>query len=290
MVSKYATVDLFGREKIQFLFTPDAKTPAFTVELLMLEISKHLKMKENSMQLFSLHLGSLASPKRILRASEEVPLDGNICFRRFNFDLKQELKLLTKDDVALHLAYEEARSRVSTDDIELSAVEKEDLAALDDPFFPTERQYLEYLIQKCPKRYQTIRFKDCRLARGGVGDIRSGVPLTVLISDESFQLMADGGERFKCSWSDIKCWSVDVARQVASFQVRWEGVLTNVELHTEQPQYMTSCAMLVCVYLVHLESGPPSPQESKLLFGKPVNPLYEQVNKVVFPAANFKKI
>ena len=288
MVSKSVSVEFVGRDRTTFLFSPDQRRPVFTVELLLLEISKHLKLKENSLQLFALHAGSCESPKRILKPSEEVPYDEKVCFKRTaNFDLQLELKLLAKDDEALHLVYEETRFRIASGDIALSLKEREELKDLEDPFFPTERQYVEYVIRNCSDRFQAVHFKECSL-KGQFGGLRAGAPVTVLVSEDSLRLLPKEGSECKYSWSDIKSWKGEESRQQATFEIRISSVFATLELLTIQAKYMTGCAMLVCTHLLQREQGTPLHQ-NMLPLGKPVNPLYEHINRVVFPSVNFKE-
>ena len=286
MVSRSVDVYLCGPTKVSFLHMPTQKGQRFLVDQLHQEASRHLGIKrKESLQLFALFTGEWHRPKRILRAEEEVPHGTALSFRHFFFDLEQEAKLIIKDDDALNALYQEAQYRVKTGEMNLSRENMAELQSLDDPYFPTPRQYLEYLIKSCPEEYSSVRVDGCVVQKGfGTAEVGTTVHLTL---NKGGLHMWSTNRALLCewTWSNIKSWRADEESPLSKvdFEVRVEdSTMQRLEFSTAQPVYITDCALTICSHILR-EKGVTPPSHAGLPAGRPTNALYDLLNGILKP-------
>lgn len=286
MVSRSVDVYLCCPTKVSFLHMPTQKGQRFMVDQLLQEASKYLGMRrKESLQLFALCSGEWHRPKRVLRADEEVPHDTTLSFRHFFFDPEQEAKLITKDDGALNALYREAQYRVKTGEMSLSSEDLAELQSLDDPYFPTPRQYLEYLIKSCPEEYSSVRVEGCVVQKGfSTTEAGSTVHLTL---NKGGLHMWSADRKLLCewAWSGVKSWRADEGSQLpkVDFEIRMEGkTMQRLELSTVQPAFVTDCALELCNHILR-EKGITPPSRVGLPAGRPTNALYDLLNGILKP-------
>ena len=288
MVSRSVDVYLCGSTKVNFTHMPTQKGQRFTVAQLLQEMSQHFGMrKKESLQLFALCIGEWHRPRRVLRADEEIPQDTALSFKRFFFDLEQEAKTIAKDDGALDALYQQARYRVCTGDINISSEHLAELQSLDDPTFPTQRQYLEFLIKNCPMEYNCVKMEGCVVQRGiDCSSVKAGSAVYLTLNEGGLHIWST--ERLllcEWAWSDVKSWRADegIPLPKVAFEVRMESnVIQQLELSTTQPVYITDCAFALCSLILQRRGFTP-PSRLALPVGRPVNAVYDLLNGILKP-------
>lgn len=90
------------------LFAPSNKR--LTVGRVKRQVGETLKLKEESLKIFGLFLGTLGSPRELLSDAEFVPEDTyELIFQRLSFDEEEELVITNEDDYAMNLIFWEAK-------------------------------------------------------------------------------------------------------------------------------------------------------------------------------------
>lgn len=288
MVSRSVHVYLCGSTKVNFTHMPTQKGQKFMVAELLQEVSQHFGMKrKESLQLFALCIGEWHRPRRVLRADEEVPQGLSLSFKRFSFDLEQEAKVIAKDDGALDALHQEARCRVATSGINVSSEILAELESLDDPAFPTQRQYLEFLIRNCPMEYNCVKIEGCVLQKGiDCSRVKAGSMVHVTLNEDGLHVWStDRALLCEWAWSDVKSWKADegIPLPKVVFEVRIQSkVMQQLELSTTQAVYITSCAFELCS-LILKKRGYTPPSCFALPAGRPVNAVYDLLNGILKP-------
>ena len=296
MVSRSVDVYLCGSATVNFTYMPSQKGQRFLVDQLLQEASKYFAMrKKESLQLFALCSGEWHRPKRVLRTDEEVPHGTALSFKRFFFDLEQEAKVITKDDGALTALYQEARCRVVTGDMSLSSENLAELQTLDDPHFPTPRQYLEFLIKNCPEEYNCVKVEGCVVQKGiDCSSMKVGSTVHLTLNESGLHIWStDQILLCEWAWSDVKSWRAEegIPLPKVDFEVRMESkAIQRLELSTVQPKYITDCAYALCNDILK-KTGIAPPSHFVLPAGRPVNAVYDLLNGILKPqVASFNEI
>lgn len=296
MVSRSVDVYLCNSTKVNFTHTPTQKDQQFTVAELLQVMSKHFDMrKKESLQMFALFCGEWRRPKRVLRTDEEVPHDTALSFKRFFFDLEQEAKTIAKDDGALNALYMQARSRVITGDIRLSSENLAELQSFDDPTFPTQRQYLEFLVNNCPAEYNCVKVEGCVVKKGiECSSLEEGSMVHLTLNEEGLHIWS-AGRVLLCewAWSDVKSWKADESIPIpkVQFEVKMKSnAMERFEISSVQSIYITDSAFVICSLLLQKRGFTP-PSGFVLPAGRPVNAIYDLLNGILKPQiASFKEI
>ena len=281
MVSARVNIKLPDGRSSEFLFTPSLKSQSLTCEAFMTEIGKTLALAPASLPLFAIHVGSLTYPKQILKSSGVVPKDQPICLLRCNFDPALERKCIVRDPNAAALLFEEVRKKVETGRVKVTDKQQLELESFNDPFFPTPRQYLEYLVDTCPEQYFSVTVDDCTISNDAfLPKLTPGASVRLTINREKLCFASDDGKEFSCKWHAVESWGASACNSDLFFNVFEEGCKKRLRLSSAQNIYITDTASLLCNQLAR-EKGLLEEGKSQLP-GKPYDLLYHDVKNVLF--------
>ena len=113
-----------------------------TCETALKEVGKILQLKKESLDVFALFCGEIDKPITVLRPSDMVPVGSVLSLQRWYMQT-DEYRTIRHDDAAIHHLYCEARAKLQRGDMHPTDEQLKQLEDFSDPFFPTERQYLE---------------------------------------------------------------------------------------------------------------------------------------------------
>ena len=282
-------VDTFGCHGAFSLTTPYP----ISSKTLKEDIAKRLGLKPSSIPPFGLFTGPLGSPQRVLVDGDAVPAGAaNLCFQRWNFDIEKEMKLVRHDDTAIHLLYSEAKFYVDCGRIQPTQGQKEELESLSDPFFPTERQYLE-LVQTIPG-YSAFTAEGCTL----LGDLMSneveiphGTAITCTADTHGLFVSTDRTTT-EWPWHVVRRWKTPTSKIVTFDVCLKKGnapVMEWMALETPQAYFLSCTATAICNHLKEKRGGT-LPEAKPHMAGRPFDPLSEFVNTELFGSVKFSSI
>ncbi len=134
-----ALIHSYGSVKPLELRLPVAKS---TCETALKEVGKILQLRKESLDVFALFCGEMDKPIKVLQPSDIVPVGTELSLQRWYMQT-DEYKAIRHDDAAIHHLCCEARAKIQRGDMHPSDEQLQQLEDFSDPFFPTERQYLE---------------------------------------------------------------------------------------------------------------------------------------------------
>ena len=278
-----ATFGQYGTVKISI------STSAVTKDVLV-AIGKHLKIKENSLPQFALFTGPLGRPITKLQDGDQVTTDKNLCLQRWGINTIDELRVLRTDDIALHLLYSEAMYYYThpIPKILPTPEERQLLEEYSDPQFPTERQFLETIMNA--KGYSVIQATNCIL-QTQIATNACTIPINSLVVctcyKDGLEIKAPNGLAIKWEWRSVKRWKIKDENK-ACFEVCSEigntGILEWMIVETYQAPLLLQSAMAICSYLLYQLYPERKPVEAVKpgLPGRHIDPLYEFVNTALF--------
>lgn len=284
-------VDSFGRYGKFAVTVPHPSTAVQLKEA----IRKRLSLNPASVKLFGAFLGPLGRPTRVLLDDDVIPIGANVCFQRWNFDIEMEAKLICHDNTAIHLLYSEARFFLDQGRIEPNESQMQELEALSDPFFPTERQFLE-LVQTVPG-YVAFAAPECKLLRDVDSNevtIPSGTLVSCVVGLHSLAIQAER-TKLEWPWQQVKRWKT-TSPNLVKFEVCLKKqnapIMEWVSLETPQAYFLSSTASGLCHHLKlkRDETLKPLPPVNPRLAGRPFDPLAEFLNVELFGATQFSSI
>ena len=263
-----------------------------TVSKARAEVAAKLGVSPEAMRVFQLHLGVIGRPKTVLKDEDHVPQGVPLSLQRWHFDVEEERILTKRDDKAIHLLYCEAKHRLDAGQLQPSVEQTQELDALSDPLFPTERQFLE-LARSVPG-YSAYAAGGCRLQRElqcnegslGVGAIVSCVlDVSGVVLEEEEK--GGGRVRIHWPWKLVRRWKItpNVFRFEACVHKQNAPILEWVSMETKQAEYLFHTASALC------DSRKASSREEQLPnplnAGRSYDPLREFVNSVLYSAPKF---
>ena len=257
---------------------------------------KKLGLKPASLEVFGLFTGGkLGAPNKILMEGDNVPSGGEVFLQRWCFNIDRELKAIKSDDVAINLLYCEAKQRLEEGTIFPSPEEAHELESLSDPFFPTEKQYLDlirivegYCCFKAPTccvQDKDIKCNSCTIEMGRqVTCLLDVNHLTLKTKPSSADVLV------QWPWTAVKRWKLNPSDGLIKFEVCLQqenaSILIWICFKTPQAHVLFHAASMICDLIV----ADPVPKAKSRLVGKGYDPLHEFINEKLFGGPAFSSL
>ena len=286
MTDSLLAVATFGQYGIQKVPIPRSSKAGEVLQLLF----KQLSLKSSSLRCFSLYAGELGSPSLKLESSDSVLEYEQLCLQRYGIDCTKEHKLLTTDDVAVHLLYSEALAnyKKSVSTFEPTPDQKELLEEYLDPNFLSERQFLDTALNV--KGYTAVMFEGT-IVQTVIQNHSCSIPINSKVicfcTEDRFRITSSNELCVEWKWQMIRKWKLDYP-DTAIFEVtNIKGnahMLENIHINSKGAAYMLQIARSFCTELVYksVPSKRPIEGPTTALVGRPVNELYDFVNTALF--------
>lgn len=236
---------------------------------LMEPVAKALGLKDSSRKYFTLvREKTPGKPLAVLTDHEEQPIGKSelICVRKWCFDVSAETKLISTDDVALNLIFQEAFHAVESGLLMPNEEQQAELDSFCNPSFPVEKQYIQ-LCQKLPD-YNRIDINDCEITertKCSNQDIELGTPVSMSITMRGIRLAnsRDGKSIGFTAWQHIRGWRYSVSRSLFCYEI---AVITPqmdhkfywIPIQTDQVSYLLSVISVIVMKIKRLQDGPES--------------------------------
>lgn len=266
----------------------------------LLLISERLKIKLSSLQVFSLFVGVCGKPTKLLFEQDTVPSGTNLCLQRWNLQVDRESKLVKHDDNAIHLLFAEAKFNLDIGNIHPSEQQRLELESFSDPFFPTERQFLD-VIRRIPS-YSSQVARDCTVVKDiETNDIRipAGTVVKIVMNLDGLSLQAlSDSEKDKVliewQWSVVKRWK-RTGNDAIMFEVCLPklnaAILSWVSFKTTQAHFLFQVSGILCAELKSMQDklkpGYDPAEGNPHFAGTYVDPVKEFINSALFKAPTF---
>ena len=197
------TVELqtFGSEESLALTLPAQCTCETALQL----IAQRLDIRAESMAVFGLFCGRLGAPLKVLVPSDMVPMGTELCLQRW-YMRSDEGKVLKHDINAIHHLYCEAREKLKNGDMSPSEEQLAELDSFSDPFFPTERQYLD--VARGVPGYTAIIAKGCTVMdviEDNAVSVAAGTVVSMCMDLKGLSLTTEG-VRLHWQWTLVRKW------------------------------------------------------------------------------------
>ena len=268
----------------------------------LLLVSERLKLKPSSLQVFGLYTGVCGKPTKLLFEDEVVPSGTNLCLQRWNLQADGEAKIVKHDDSAVHLLFAEAKFNLDNGSIHPTDQQRQELESFSDPFFPTERQFLE-VVRKIPS-YSSQVARDCTVVKDiETNDIHipAGTAVKIVMDLDALTLEAvrdNGQDRvlLEWQWSVVKRWKRS-SNDMIMFEVCLPklnaSILSWVTFTTPQAHFLFQVSGMLCAELKRIQDKlkkGDDPADGPHLAGKFVDPVKEFVNSALFKAPKFSTL
>ena len=238
-------------------------------ESLMERVAKALGLKDSSRKYFTLVRGkSPEKPLSVITGHDEQPVGKSeiICVRKWCFDVSAETKLISTDDVAMNLVFQEAVHAVETGLLRPNDEQQAELDSFCNPSFPVEKQYIQ-LCQKLPE-YNRVDINDCEIierTKCSNQEIERGTRVSMHMTMRGIRLVdsRDG----KCidftSWQYIRGWQFSFSRSLFSYEIalispQMDHTFFWIPIRTDQVSYLLSVIQLIVKKIKRLQDGPES--------------------------------
>ena len=278
------TIDIatFGRYGIQTVPLPRSETAADTLKIL----GNQLSLKPSSLQHFALYSGQLGSPRLRILPHNSIKGHDLICLQRYGFDCNKELKLLATDEVAVHILFSEALYHFNSDHSKLKPTpdQIEKLEEFLDPNFPTERQFLETIINV--KGYSSIQVTAVLRSalKSNTSDLPANSQVIITCSEDHLEIKAAETLTAQWNWKLVRRWKLelpDTARfEVTNVQEN-AHILEWFSVETKQAALLLQSASDVCTHILYIHQPDKKPVQL-VNHGRHIDPLSEFVNTALF--------
>ncbi len=221
-----------------------------TCETALKEVAKVLYLKEESLNAFALFCGKLDCPMKVLQPSDSIPSSTELSLQRWCMQT-DEGKIVRHDDVALHLLYCQAKAKIERGDMKPSAEQLEKLASFSDPFFPTERQYLE--VARSVPGYSTVVARDCIVAEAIEDnefkfEIGSRVRVSMDLEGLSVTSETTDSQKLHWPWTVVRRWKRMSSKH--STTIKFEVYMQLAKSPSKYSYvFVISCVFMKCVYV-----------------------------------------
>ena len=278
------SVETFGQYgTVQLMVSTTAN-----VKEIFATLMKQLKVKNTSEQHFSLYCGTLGQPKLKLTGSETDQVDGSLCLQRCGMEPNKELKVIKSDDIAVHLLYSEANYYFNQPISKLRPTpdQRQLLQEYSDPQFPTERQFLETIINV--KGYSATQANNCKL-KVEIQHKNMTLSINTIVActcyEDTLEIMEHSTNTvLQWNWTAVKQWKLNDDNE-ACFEVCNEkgnaGILEWIALETDQAQLLLQSAHETCTHLLY-KIHPEMKPVNYVRLGRSVDPVYEYINNLFF--------
>lgn len=243
--------------------------PTGSPEPLMERVANVLGLKGSSRKYFTLVRGkSLDKPlSMITECKEQPPAESEvICVRKWCFDVTEETKLISTDDVAMNLVFQEAVFDVESGRLQPNDEQQAELDVYCDPSFPVEKQYI-LLCQQLPE-YNRTDINNCEVidrTKGNSHDIAPRTHVNMNITARGIRLVdSNKGETIDFStWQRIHGWRFSEVNSLFSYEIalgshQSDHLFSWIALRTKQVSYLLSVVDVIVKRLKRLEDGPQS--------------------------------
>ncbi|XP_062515909.1 uncharacterized protein LOC134191319 [Corticium candelabrum] len=245
------------------------EVPKGSAEPLMNRVAKVLGLKDSSQKYFTLAKGnSLERPLSILTGREEHSIEESdvVCVRKWCFDVADESKLISTDDVALNLIFQEAFYGVNSGRLQPNDEQRAELDSYCDPSFPVEKQYV--LLCHRLSEYNRIDVHDCQVVeqtKVNGHNLTSGTQLSINLTTVGIRLVdAKNGKSIDYSpWQKIRGWRFSQSEKIFSYEIalvnpQMEYTFVWIVIRTEQLSYILSVIDEIVVRVKTKLDGPKS--------------------------------
>ena len=298
--------------------------PQCTCETALQLIAQRLDIRGESMTLFGLFCGRLGAPIKVLAPSDIVPIGTELCLQRW-YMRTDEGRVLKHDINAIHHLYCEAREKLKDGDMSPSEEQLAELDSFSDPFFPTERQYLD--VARGVPGYTAIIAKGCTVndvIEDNAASVATGTVVSMCMDLEGLSLTTED-VRLHWPWMLVRKWkrlsstqSMIIAFEVCVVMIMIQlhnpphthtrtrtrthtqvclnkgsaGILSWVSVTTPQAHLLFQGAGSLCAEVKRLQDLKKVGRvdHAPSVVGKFYDPLKEWVDNVLFAEPKFSKL